>query len=289
MPQCHRGMATLMYAHDAFIVDQWGVLHDGRQAYDGALECLQRMRSAGKAIVVLSNSGKRGADNARALAAMGFGPELFDAVVCAGDDARDAILTDPDPFYRLLGRRCLAFTRDGDQHLAQGLGRDLVQDVEQADFLFVLSMEPPQQSLERWESVLVRAAARGLPMVCGNPDLARVSPQGRLLEAPGLLARRYEQLGGAVRWHGKPCARIYQTCLRALPFPAQRIAGIGDSLHHDVQGAAGMGLRSIFVASGVHREALGVGFGEMPQPQSCARLFAQEGIAPDHLVPAFRW
>ena len=278
-----------MDAHDAFIVDQWGVLHDGRNPYPGAVDCLQRIRAAGKAIVILSNSGKRGKDNAQAIARMGFTRDLFDAVICAGDDARDAIANDPDPFYRALGRRCLAITRDEDQHLADGLGLELVTDVEQADFVFVLSMEPPQQSVALWEAMLLRAAARELPMVCGNPDLARVAPAGQLLEAPGLLARRYAELGGKVRWHGKPETRIYQTCLRMLPYPPGRIAGVGDSLHHDVQGAAGVGLRSIFVASGVHREALGIDFGELPEPQRCARLFAQEGFTPDHLLPAFRW
>ncbi len=288
-PRVHEGMATLMDAHDAFIIDQWGVLHDGSKPYPGALECLQRIRAAGKAVVILSNSGKRGEENARSIAAMGFTPELFDALVCAGDDARDAILNDPDPFYRALGPRCLALTRDTDQHLADGLERELVTDVAQADFLFVLSMEPPHQSLARWEATLARAAARGLPMVCGNPDLARVSPDGRLLEAPGLLARRYEELGGQVRWHGKPHARIYATCLRNLPYPRRRIAGVGDSLHHDVQGAAASGLSGVFIASGVHREALGIEFGETPEPAHCASLFAQAGVTPDHMVPVFRW
>ena len=283
------GMAELMYSHDAFIIDQWGVLHDGHAPYARAIDCLQRIRKAGKAVVMLSNSGKRGEDNARLVAKMGFARDLFDAVVCAGDDARDAVLHDPDPFYRTLGPRCMLMTRPEDGHLADELDRQQVDDVEQADFLLVLSMNAPVQSLALWEPTLVRAAARGLPMVCGNPDLARVSASGELFEAPGLLARRYAELGGAVRLHGKPSLRIYQTCLRALPYAHHRIACVGDSLLHDVVGAAGAGLPSVFVASGVHQEELGVAFGHTPDPTACERLYARFDARPDYLVPVFRW
>ncbi len=282
-------MAGLMASHDAFIIDQWGVLHDGHSPYDGAIDCLRRVRAAGKAVAILSNTGKRGEDNARLMVDMGFTRDLFDAVVCAGDDARDAIMHDPDPFYRTLGPRCLPLARTEDRHLADGLGRQLVTDVEQADFLFVLSMDAPRQSVALWEPVLARAAARCLPMVCGNPDIARVSPSGQMFEAPGLLARRYAELGGAVRMHGKPNRRIYDSCLRALPFPRTRIAGIGDSLQHDVVGAVGAGLTSVFVACGVHRDALGIGFGQMPEPDRCERLYEQTGARPDYLISAFRW
>ncbi len=283
------GMAALMESHDAFIVDQWGVLHDGLTPYAGAIDCLRRIRAAGKAVTILSNSGKRGEDNARLIVQMGFSRDLFDAVICAGDDARDAILHDPDPFYRTLGPRCLPMARLEDWRLADGLNRQLVTDVEQADFLFVLSMDAPHQSVALWEPVLVRAAARQLPMVCGNPDLARVTPSGTLLEAPGLLARRYAELGGAVRTHGKPYPRIYETCLRALPFARERITAIGDSLLHDVLGAAGVGVSSVFIASGVHREELHIAFGQMPDPARCEHLYDQTGARPDYVVPAFRW
>ncbi len=282
-------MAELMASHDAFIVDQWGVLHDGHAPYAGAIDCLQRMRRAGKTVVILSNSGKRGEDNARLLVRMGFARDLFDAVVCAGDDARDAVLHDPDPFYRTLGLRCLPMARSEDLHLTDGLNLQRVTDVERADFLFVLSMDAPAQSVASWEPTLQRAAARGLPMVCGNPDLARVSASGELFEAPGLLAKRYAAIGGAVRMHGKPSPRIYDTCLRAVPCPRQRIAGVGDSLLHDVVGAAGVGLTSVFVAAGVHRDALGIEFGQLPDAATCEQLYLQFGARPDYLVPTFRW
>jgi len=275
--------------YDAFLLDQWGVLHDGHRPYPGAIDCLRRIRAEHKAVVILSNSGRRGDENAQLLEAMGFERKLFDAVISAGDDARDAILHDQDPFYRGLGTRCLLLARPSDLDLARGLGRELVADVAQADFLLVLSIDAPHQSLAGWEPVLARAAARALPMVCGNPDFSRVARDGALFEAPGLLARRYQELGGEVRWHGKPYERIYHTCLRGLSCARARTAAVGDSLHHDVRGAAGVGLASVLVASGVHRAELGIAPGENPEPARCAQLYAQAGAAPDYLVSLFRW
>ena len=123
------------------------MLHDGHQAYDDAVEALQRLRTAGKAVLLLSNTARRGSDNLQLLQRLGFAGDLFDGVVSAGDDARDALLHDPDPFYRGLGRRCGVLSRPGDRALAEGLGFDVVDDPAQADWLLLLSSEPPQQSL----------------------------------------------------------------------------------------------------------------------------------------------
>ena len=283
------GMASVIDRYDALLLDQWGVLHDGGQPYPGAIDCLARLWAAGKTVVILSNSGRTGEENARFIERMGFDRGLFSEVISAGDDARDAVLTSDDPFYRRLGKRCLVLARERDTDLVDGLGLEVVADVEKAEFLFALSIDAPHQSVRGWEAVMARAAARGLPMVCGNPDLAQVTPEGALLEAVGLLAVRYAELGGEVRSHGKPSPRIYETCLRRVSCPRERIVAVGDSLHHDVLGASGVGLASILVASGVHREELGIAFGETPDPARCAVLFEQAGAVPDHVVPSFRW
>jgi HAD superfamily hydrolase (TIGR01459 family) len=143
--------------------------------------------------------------------------------------------------------------------------------------------------VQGWEPLLRRAVARGLPMVCGNPDLARVSRDGTLFEAPGLVARRYQELGGEVHLHGKPDPRIYRTCLRHLPPGAARVVAVGDSLHHDILGANRAGLRSLLIAGGVHRDELGCGSGELPDPARARALFERAGAVPDLVAPAFAW
>ena len=286
------GLQSLVGSFDALLLDQWGVLHDGHRAYPGAIDCLTRLRAAGMGVIVLSNSGKSGEENARLIGTMGFPRALFDAVVSAGDDARDAILNRDDDFLRALGRRCLLLSRESDRGLADGLGLDVLIDpaqVDQADFLLLMSMQAPLQSVAAWEPLLRRAVARGLPMVCANPDLARVTPDGSLLEAPGLVAGRYADLGGAVRLHGKPDPRIYRTCLRRLQCPRHRVVAVGDSLHHDILGARGAGVASLLVAAGVHRDELGCNADGIADAARAERLFDDAGVRPDMVAARFTW
>ncbi|WP_332686577.1 TIGR01459 family HAD-type hydrolase [Bosea sp. (in: a-proteobacteria)] len=283
------GIAALVARYDGFLLDQWGVLHDGSKPYPKALACLERMRQAGKAVIILSNSGRRGSENEVALARMGFPRELYDHLVSAGDDAREALASRDEPAYRELGKRCLLLARPGEEHLAAGLGLTPTEDPAEADFVFAMSMDAPSQSVAGWRALLEPAAARRLPMVCGNPDRYRVHADGTLYEAPGLVARAYEEIGGTVHYHGKPHARIYRTCLRLLGLPATRLLAIGDSLEHDVAGAAQAGIDSAFIAGGIHRsELLWSPAGEV-ESESCLRLFARERCAPQFALPWFRW
>ncbi len=47
------GFAPLAARYDGFIIDLWGVIHDGVTPYDGAVDCLTRLRDAGKRVVML--------------------------------------------------------------------------------------------------------------------------------------------------------------------------------------------------------------------------------------------
>lgn len=283
------GFAELAHRYRGFLIDQWGVLHDGGRPYPGAVECLARLREGGARIVILSNSGRRGDENARILAAMGFAPDLYDAVVSAGDAARAAIAARADLFHRALGRRCLLLARDSDRDLANGLDLVLTDDVASADFLLLMSIDAPRQSVAGWTSLLERAAKRGLPMVCGNPDLHRVTPEGALIEAPGLVAQRYAELGGTVRSYGKPHRAIYDSCLPLLGAAPGDIIAVGDSLPHDIAGAQGAGLRSAFISSGIHRDALAVRSGEPPDIARLEALAEEMNARPDYALASFAW
>lgn len=283
------GVAGLAALFDGFILDQWGVLHDGMRPYPDALDCLERLRAAGKHVVVLSNSGRREAANVRLMEEMGFPARLFDRFVSAGEDAREAIAARSNPFHAKLGRRCLAFTRGGERSMLDGLGLEFVARAEDADFLAVIGIDSPRRTLADYEAELLAGRVRRLPMVCANPDLTRFHPDG-LVNAPGVLARRYEELGGEVFYHGKPHPAIYASCLHSLRTCAPgRVIAVGDSIEHDVLGAQRAGLPSAFIASGIHAEELGADAGRLPDPAVWRRFEARASARPDYLLPAFAW
>lgn len=242
--------------YDGYLIDQWGVLHNGVETYPEALAALQALKAAGKRVIILSNSGRTGAQNAQAMAKMGISSSLYDQVLTAGDDAFDALGTPRDPAYQTLGRKALVLARPGDGARVEALGLERVEDVAEADFLFVLSMSELPQIPEDWLALLPKAKARNLPLICANPDLLRVQGEGEVLVGPGAVAEAYIALGGVSHYHGKPHPRIYRSALRLLQTTPERCLAIGDSLIHDVKGARSAGIDSLFVINGVHREKI---------------------------------
>ncbi len=282
------GIAALAERFDGLIVDQWGVLHDGARPYAGARECLERLREAGKHVVVLSNSGRREDANVRLMEEMGFSARLFDRMVSAGEDAREAIVARASPFHARLGTRCYALTRAGDRSILEGIGLAFVASVEEAEFLAAIGIDSPRRALADYETELRTARARNLPMVCANPDIARFS-EGRLVDATGVLARRYEALGGEVFYHGKPWPAIYGSCIAALGHCAPgRVVAVGDSIEHDILGASRAGLPSAFIVGGIHAGELGAEHGG-PDAATWNAFESRAVARPDFRLPAFTW
>lgn len=283
------GLRHLADRYDGFIFDQWGVLHDGRTAYHGALECLSQLQVLGKSIVVLSNSGKRAYANECRLAAFGFDRGKYSYLVTSGDVAWEALKLRMEPFYRNLGRRCLLLSGDGDESVVEGLALELVESIESADFILLAGLggakEPPN-----YDAIWMSALALKLPLLCTNPDLARLA-DGGVAPGCGALALRYEGLGGEVHYVGKPYPDVYKYCRKYFDaHSVRRIVAIGDSLQHDIAGGNAAGLDTTFVCSGIHREHFS---GVLDDDARHARLVALIGAhgdrQPTWVLPVLRW
>lgn len=283
------GIRAFADRYQGFVLDQWGVIHDGIAALPAALEAIAELKRRSKRVVLLSNSGRRAELNRRRLAVMGFNPADFDAVVTSGEIAWRQLAARALPPFAGLGQRCLLLTIGGDLGVVADLGLELVNAAEAADFLFVTGLEVPPLTLEDHDPMLETAARRGLPMLCSNPDL--VAPvAGELVVAPGSLAERYRALGGTVHLIGKPYPLVYGACRDALDGlePAEIVA-VGDSMAHDIKGANVAGLASCFLTGGIHA-------GEFPGGQSAAArvtvlgdLAARHEARPDWVAPVLAW
>ena len=120
--------------------------------------------------------------------------------------------------------------------------------------------------MAEFEDVLQDCARHHLPMICANPDLQVIRGGVRVLCA-GSLALRYQELGGDVRSIGKPDPAIYQPVLQSLDLPVERVLAVGDALHTDIAGAAGVDIAACWVLGGVHGEALADGVGPLRSGQ----------------------
>jgi HAD superfamily hydrolase (TIGR01459 family) len=261
-------------AYSLFLVDQFGVLHDGRRPYQGAVEALSKLRSADRKVVILSNSGKRSAGNEARMRKLGFEPPQWDLFLSSGEVAW-RLLSDRPAAER--PKRCLVLSRDGDTSPIEGLGivpSDRDRDV---DLVLIAGSEAPERSLAEYERLLAGPAARRVPALCVNPDMTMIVPTGHAFGA-GRIARLYEALGGAVTWIGKPYPAMYRMALDLVGGSAADAVGIGDSVEHDIAGAKGIGADAAMVIGGIHA-------GET----DLERLYEKYGARPDHVLERFQW
>ena len=277
------GLAPLAPRFDGFIVDLWGVVHDGTSPYPGAVDCLARLQRAGKRVVLLSNAPRIAAVAQAAMRAMGIGDDLYNGIVTSGEATRDLLTRRADPFFAALGRKLYHLGPARDGNVFAGLDYTPVATPEEADF--VLNTGPDETAgmldLPAYEDILRACRARDLPMVCANPDL-EVIRDGAAVLCAGALAQRYEALGGKVSWIGKPDPAIYQPTLAMLGCPPETVLAIGDALRTDIAGAKAAGLASCWVIGGIHSALLG-------NPQAIEEAAAGEGVTPVAAIPALCW
>ncbi len=283
------GLSDIAQRYDGFVVDLWGVMHDGVTAFPDALDCLAELRVRGKGVAILSNAPRRAAPVMARNRELGILPLHFDVLMSSGEDTWRHLKERPDAWYRALGRRCYHFGPARDNGLREDLDYDFVTEVAEADFVLNTGAYDPDDRVEDFADFLAAARARGLPMICANPDLEVVRGGKREICA-GAIAQRYEELGGEVRYHGKPLPEVYRICFELLGVTdLERNLVIGDSLRTDIAGAKAAGVDALFVTGGIYAEELGVGHGEAPDPERLAALCAADGLAPVAALPALRW
>ena len=283
-----RGLAEVSERYEGFILDIWGVMHQGGPAYAHALDCLHRLHEAGKRIVFLSNAPRRAHHVARILAEKGVEPGWYDHVVSSGEGTRIA-LDERMPPMDTVGRRFLTIGAKGDDDLLEGLNFEQADTVEHADFLLAIGLDGAKPQVENHDTLLAAAYERGLPMVCVNPDKL-VIRLGIREPCAGALAERYEALGGTVHYVGKPYEAVYGLCMSRLGLADKAsVLTVGDGLETDIRGANAHGFESLLVTGGLLADALGIAPETSPEASALHAACRQAGATPQCATPLFAW
>jgi HAD superfamily hydrolase (TIGR01459 family) len=220
---------------------------------------------------------------------MGIDRALYGAVLSSGELTRNALMERTDPFFAALGTTAYHLGPARDRSVFDDTALTIVADVDSADFIVNTGPGDVHETVETYMDVLTRGIARGLPMVCANPDLV-VIREGKPVVCAGALAVRYEAMGGRVAYRGKPDRVVYDASVAQLRARgARRIAVVGDALETDIKGAMAAGLPSIWCTGGIHAAALGTVYGKAADPARAGALAAAEGCRPDYINPGFLW
>lgn len=279
-----QGLAPLAPSYDGFILDLWGVIHDGVRPYPGAPECLQALREAGKRIVLLTNAPRRAEPIRRQLRRMGIDDALYDGVMSSGEASHLLLRDRPDAWAQSLGTRVFHMGPERDRNVLAGLDVEILDTPEGATCVLNTGpddhLNPTDPTI--FDDALSQCMVQNLPMVCANPDLAVIRDGQRVLCA-GTFAQRYTDRGGDVRNLGKPDPLIYAPVLDILAIPKHRVLAVGDALHTDMAGAAAMGLDALWVLGGLHGGHL------RQDPAHIEAEAAAAGLHPSATVPHFVW
>ncbi|MGC6499616.1 MAG: TIGR01459 family HAD-type hydrolase [Henriciella sp.] len=282
-PAFPAGLAQLADRYDVILCDVWGVIHNGRRAFEEACEALVRFRDRGGAVVLITNSPVPKAQVIRYFDPLGIPDEAYDDCVSSGDVTRTLLAERGHEVFWRLG------ADEGwehDRHLYDGLNLQF-GDASDADTLLCIGLEDQLNDVpEDYRERLSLAADRGMDMICANPDI-KVRIGDQLYWCAGALAQIYEQEGGRVVYPGKPHDPIYDLALARLSEiglvpAAERILCIGDSPATDMGGAHRRGYDGLYVGTGLSLHG-----GDFPT--EVADLLAEYGIEAKWAMPALTW
>lgn len=280
------GLRSIIARYDLILCDLWGVMHNGINAIPGANDAVTRARETGATVMMISNAPRPGPVVAKQIEGYGVPKSAYDDVVASGDVTREELIARPGAKVFHLGPQ-----RDLPNY--EGLDLTLV-DFDSADLIVCSGpFNDAGDQPEQYRELLTRAKARGLTLICANPDIV-VERGDRLVWCAGALAAIYDEIGGKTIYAGKPHPQIYEIALkrtaklRGKEVDAKRVLAVGDGLRTDILGAVRNGFDSLFIARGIHAADL-AGEDGAHDAAKLAKAFADIGATPTGVMREFIW
>ncbi len=273
-------------SYSTFLIDLWGVVHNGVAPFPEVLPCLSQLKTLGKNIVFLTNGPRRSSVVQKRLEEMGISSQHYDFIFSSGEDAYQSFTQDKK--YAPLGAKGFYLGPSKDYPLFQDLNIKEAPSLEGADFIVCTGPSRSDKDLTHDKRLLENGLQSNIPFICINPD--RVVHYGTSsIFCAGELAYWYEENGGPVFYHGKPYPSIYENTLRQLSSPEkEKILVIGDSLSTDIKGANTMGIDSLFIASGIHKEDFFFN-GTLLEKEKLKDFFTSQPYHPCYITEKLSW
>ena len=234
-------LSTIYSSYDTFVIDLWGVMHNGINLYDQAIEAIDELIKKEKKVVFLSNAPRPSQKVKEFLKKLNMDDKYLKNVVTSGEAAMQAINDNLfGKFFYHLGP-----SRDDSIFFKVKQNKTIL---EKSDFILCTGLLDEQiENLNFYKNYLKNSVSK--KFICTNPDLT--VHRGNTEEyCAGSIAKIFKLMGGEVVYFGKPYKEIYTMCFN----DKEKVLAIGDNLRTDIKGANNLNIDSIFISSGVHRD-----------------------------------
>ena len=233
-------LSEISINYDTFIIDLWGVMHNGIKLNSKAMEVIKNLTNSSKKIVFLSNAPRPSLKVTNFLLKMGMDKKYLSSVITSGEAAMYAINQSK------FGKTFFHLGPPRDTSIFDKV-KENKTNIDQCDFILCTGLfDDYDNDLNFYREFLKKHTSKKL--ICTNPDLT--VHKGKIEElCAGSIAKVFEELGGKVSYFGKPHPEVYNLCFNKN----EKVLAIGDNLRTDIKGANNLNLDCIFITDGIHR------------------------------------
>ena len=288
-PSCVNGIKNIVSLYDVFLIDQWGVIHNGNNSYVGVLEVFKELIKEKKTIIILTNSGKTRDFNIKRLYdQFGLSPSCYTDLVSSAELLKMLLVERTSYPWSSFGNKVFIIANGLDGNLINGTAYERVSDISEADFVMLLSIAENDNG-DKHQNWIAQAIEKRLFLVCPSADKLSVTPNG-VFKGMASIINDYKLKGGSVINVGKPESQIYEYCTRYFPgIKLHRILAIGDHIESDIRGAKCYGIHSALVNTGATKDSFPLAKTIEDIADAIFSSDDFELISPNWILPSLKW
>lgn len=225
-----------------FLFDMDGTLYLGDQLYDFTKELLQKIRSAGKRYLFMTNnSSKSVADYVKKLAKLGIEATEDDFITSSQATAHYLKL------YHQGARLYVCGTNSLKEELRKE-GFTVTEVLEEVDCI-VMGFDT-ELTFKKLEDVSRLLLTRELPYIATNPDYVCPTEFGSVPDCGSVCDMIYNATKKRPVVIGKPTALMPELAMQKYGYKKEESAVIGDRIYTDIKSGLNAGITGILVLSG---------------------------------------
>jgi HAD superfamily hydrolase (TIGR01459 family) len=211
---------------------------------------------------------------------LGISTDLYDFLLTSGEATYSYLSDYPfgkgDYFY--IGPQ-------KDAGLLDGLEYQQTENASLAKFALVTGFDDGNYEISSKLPQLEAAVKNNLTLICSNPDLTVVKRSGEELLCAGILAKKYQELGGKVIYVGKPYNLVYGKVFDLFSSKDKsKIIAVGDGISTDILGANKNQIDSAFIAGGIFANELKIKHGDLPDKKLTAEICEKYQVNPTFVI-----